>query len=148
MLLSMLKSMVNKKIDFNHFQGWRKLFEIFENAWKVKKSKCENYAKMGPIICSMTRGFQIWSQNSNRIIFDPIFGQKTVKNPPYWVFCHFWTVFRPKKGSNIIRFEFRDQIWNPLIILHILGPNLIQFLHFDFLTSHAFSKISNNFRHP
>ena len=41
MLLSMLNSMVNRKIDFKHFLGWRKLLEIFENAWKVKKIKMQ-----------------------------------------------------------------------------------------------------------
>ena len=41
-----------------------------------------------------------------------------------------WT----KRGLKINRFEFWSQIWDPLIILHLLGPNLIWFLHFDFLT--------------
>ena len=147
MRLNMLNSMVQEKIDFEHFQGWRKLFKVFENSWKVKKSKYEKLCKMGPITCNMTRGFQIWSQNSNRIIFDSIFGHKTVKIRHIGYFAIFGQFFG-QKGSNIIRFEFRDQIWDPLIILLILSPNLIRFLHFYFLTSHAFSKISNNFRHP
>ena len=28
----------------------------------------------------MMRGFQIWHQNSNRITFDPLLGQKTVES--------------------------------------------------------------------
>ena len=33
--------------------------------------------------------------------------------------------------------QFWGQIWNPLVILHILGPHLIRFSHFDFFTFHA-----------
>ena len=120
----------------------------------------------------MKRGFQIWPQNSNRITFDPFFGQKTVENRDifknsykipiltvFWpkmglmfffqkdIYTHthtqrdlhtykkifskipkkslFLIVFWPKKGSNVFRFDFCGQIWNPLIILHILGPHLI-----------------------
>ena len=38
---------------------------------------------MGLIICKMMRGFQIWPQNSNRITFDPPFGQK-LKSRDLW----------------------------------------------------------------
>ena len=55
----------------------------------------------------MMRGFQIWPHKSNRIIFDPFFGLKTVQNTPYFgYFAIFGQLFWPKKGSNIIRFEF------------------------------------------
>ena len=54
----------------------------------------------------MMREFQIWSQNLNRIIFDLRFGTKTVENWLNRVFYQFSTVFWPKGGSNIIRFEF------------------------------------------
>ena len=67
--------------------------------------------------------------------------KKTVKNWPNQVFWKFSTVFWPQRGSDVIRFEFWGQIWIPLIISHILGPNLIEFLHFDFLTSHWAAKI-------
>ena len=50
----------------------------------------------------MMRRFQIWPQNPNR----------------------------PKNGSNFILFEFWCQIWNPLVILHILGTHLIWFALF------------------
>ena len=43
------------------FIAWR--FMLYENAWEVKKSKCENYIKRGPRISKMMRGFQIWPQN-------------------------------------------------------------------------------------
>ena len=50
-------------------------------------------------------------------------------------------------GSNVIRFEFKGQIWNPLFILHtyslILGSNLIWYSYLDFFTSHEFTKFSN-----
>ena len=57
-------------------------------------------------------------------------------------------IFWPKNGLNLIRFEHWGQIWNPLIILHILGTHLIWFSHFDFLTSNAFWKIWNSIRDP
>ena len=47
---------------------------------EVKKSKSENCIKWGPKICRMTRGFQIWPQNSNRITFDPLLVQLTVES--------------------------------------------------------------------
>ena len=37
-----------------------------------------------------------------------------------------------------MRFEFCDQIWNPPIILHMLGFYLFLFSHFYFLTYHIF----------
>ena len=46
MVSDTLSSMVHEKNGFKHFKRSRKLFEIFENAWKVKKkSECENYIK-------------------------------------------------------------------------------------------------------
>ena len=36
----------------------------------------------------------------------------------YPYFDSFW----PKRGSNVIRLEFCGLIWNPLIILHVIGP--------------------------
>ena len=43
---------------------------------EVKKSNFEIHIKWEPIMRKMMRGFQIWPQNSNRITFDPFFGQK------------------------------------------------------------------------
>ena len=74
--------------------GWVNLhFYFFENAWEVKKSKCENHAKCGPTICKMMRGFEIWPQNSNRIIIDPLFGQKTVENRDFSKYPYFRQFF-------------------------------------------------------
>ena len=129
-------------------------FQIFENAWEVKKSKCENHFKWVPIIlvCKMMRGFQIWPHNSNGIIFDPPFWpkklSKSLENQKISRKISRFNSFWPKKGSNVIRFEFCGQIWTPLIILHIIGPLLTWFSHFDFLTSHAFSKNWNHMRSP
>ena len=129
-------------------------FQFFENAWDVKKSKCENHVKSGPIICKMMRGVQIWPQNSNRITFDPFLGQKLsnleIFLEIFWFSRDFDSFFGQKGGSNIIPFELCGQIWNPLIILHtsIIGTHLKWFSHFDFLTSHAFSKIWNRMRGP
>ena len=50
------------------------------------------------------RGFQIWSQNWNRMIFDPLFGHKAIENCPNPVFWQFSTVLWPRSGSNVIWF--------------------------------------------
>ena len=44
---------------------------------EAKKSECENHIKWSPntSISKMVRRFQIWTQNSNRITFDPFFLQ-------------------------------------------------------------------------
>ena len=47
-------------------------------------------------------------------------------------FCLSSTVFWLKRGTNAIRFGFWGQIWNPLVISHLLGPHLIWFSYFDF----------------
>ena len=52
------------------------------------------------------RGFQIWSQKSNRTTFDPLLYQETVENEPNTRLSRFSTVFWPKRGSNVVRFEF------------------------------------------
>ena len=60
---------------------------------RSKKSKCENYVKLGPKISKMMIGFQIWPCNANLIIFDPLFGQKTVENWLNRVFGQFSKVY-------------------------------------------------------
>ena len=67
------------------------------------------------------RGFQIWSENLNRITFDPLFGKKRSKTGkiPYF------TSFRPflaRKGSNAIQFKFGYQAWNAPIIPQLASP--------------------------
>ena len=44
--------------------------------------------------------------------------------------------FRPflaKKGLNVVRFQFWDQIWNPLILAHLSDPKLKENWKFYFL---------------
>ena len=59
----------------------------------------------------MTRGFQIWPHNSNRITFEPpLWQKKTVENGLNQVFIFSYLIFDnffPKRGSNVIGF----QIW-------------------------------------
>ena len=134
---------------------WKKMrnFEKLSGAWdlkilkmhgEVKNSKFENYIKWEPMICRLTRGFWIWPQNWNRIKFDPLLGQKNSNLKIFWGFFQKsldLTVFWPNRGSNVIGFELCGQIWNPLIILHIIGPNLVRFSDLDFLTSPCIFKI-------
>ena len=67
----------------------------------------------------------------------PSFWPKAVENRINRVCCQFSTIFWTKRVSNVIRFELWGQIWNPFIILHLLGPYLIWFSHFDCLTAYA-----------
>ena len=53
----------------------------------------------------------------------PSFWPKMVENWQNTPFCQFSTVFG-KVRSNAIRFEFSDQIWNPVIKAHILNPKM------------------------
>ena len=55
----------------------------------------------------MTRGFQIWSQNLNLAIFEPIFGQKMAGK---WLKTGFYqfSTFLAKKRSNVVRFNPRQ----------------------------------------
>ena len=48
------------------------------------------------------RKFQIWLQNSNRIIFDPPFGQKLLKTGK----VHALDNFRQFLGQNVGQIEF------------------------------------------
>ena len=73
------------------------------------------------------RGFQIWSQNSNRAIFDPLFGQKTVEIWQIWQFCQVLVAFdvflAKKEGQMSSNFNF-DIIFGILSSRRIsLAPN-------------------------
>ena len=48
------------------------VIENLELLWEAKKSKYASHYKWEPRSCGMIRGFKIWSQNLNRIIFDPL----------------------------------------------------------------------------
>ena len=111
---------------------------VFKNSMGAKKSKCENHIKWDLKRCRMMRGFQIWSQNSNWIPFDPLFGQKTVENRLNRLFCKFSTFFGPK-GVKC------HSIW-------ILRPDLESSYHsaslripFDIITSGARSAERSSF---
>ena len=56
------------------------VIEILKLLWEAKKSKHANPNKRGLESCGMMRGFQIWSQNLNRITFDPLSGIKRTKS--------------------------------------------------------------------
>ena len=55
---------------------WILRFQILMLLWDVKNSKCANPYKRGLDSFGVTRGFQMWSQNLNRITFDPLFVEK------------------------------------------------------------------------
>ena len=93
-----LTSMVHEK---NRFQVLLGVAQIKWNFWKymgVKKSKW-NSIKWGPKICWMMRGFQIWPQNSSRITFDPLFGQKNYQKWAKYDILPTFDSFFTKKGQ-------------------------------------------------
>ena len=79
----------------------------FEIPWDVKKLKCSNPFIWGSNRCKMTREFRIWPWNLNRITFDPLFGQKTVKNRPNLDFPQFWPFFGQKGGQMLSDSNFK-----------------------------------------
>ena len=85
---------------------------------------------------ALMRGFQKWSQNSNRITFDPFVTKKlskTGKIPNLASFEHFLA----NRGSNVIHYEFWDQIWQNTRFCHSrsflanMEPNVIHFEFWD-----------------
>ena len=72
--------------------------------WGTQNSKLGTFNTKGSYSLKMSRGFQIWPQNSHRTIFGPLFGHKTVDN---WILPVFDS-FLPKLGSNVVRCK----IWN------------------------------------
>ena len=56
------------------------------------------------------------------------------------------TVFWPKRGLNVVRFQFWDQIWNPLILAHLSDPKIKENRKFDFLDPYSISKASTILR--
>ena len=95
------------------------------------------------------RGFPIWSQNWNRLTFDPSFSQKLSKTLKNWQnsqICHMSTVFWAKRGLNFVRFQFWDQIWNPLILAHLSDPKNKENWKIHFLTPIRIFKTSTILR--
>ena len=77
-----------------------------------------------------------------RITFTHFFGKKRSKTGKIWYFDSFRQLSCQKKGSNVIRFKFSDQIWDLLIIQQLSYPNMLEFAQFDFLVSQSIFKIS------
>ena len=73
-------------------------FKIWKCAGGQKIKMCKSQ-QMGPIICKMMRGFQIWPHNSNTITFDPFFGQKTAKFSKIFLF---WRFLGQKGGQMLL----------------------------------------------
>ena len=66
------------------------------------------------------------------------FWRKMGENLQNRVFYQFSTVFfLSKREVNVIRFQFWDQIWNPLINMHFIDPKMKEKLQLYFLTSHC-----------
>ena len=133
-------------------------FENFENAWEVKKWKCESHFKWEPIICKIMRGFQVWPQNSNRITFDPLFGQKLskigtfhkslfstlffakngVKCYPIWILrpdlhlSHHFTYHKPPFEMILNTFSFFDLPCIFKIFKSHMQSNFFRNVNFDF----------------
>ena len=85
--------------------------------WEVKKA---NSLSLG-LKDAPWWGFQSRSQNWIWIIFDHILSEKPSILSRITIFTVF-DGFRLKHGSNIIQIQFGDQIWNPLIMAHLLDP--------------------------
>ena len=66
----------------------------------TQKSYLQLFNTKGSYTLKMTGGFQIWPQNLNRKIFDPLFGQKPVEN---WISPVSTVLFVPQMGSNVVR---------------------------------------------
>ena len=79
------------------------------------------------------KGFQIWSQNSNLVIFDSLLVKNNCQKWLYRVFSYFSTVSLARRGLNDIRFELLGQ--TDLESSHHLGPHLLLFSYFEYLTS-------------
>ena len=71
----------------------------------------------------MMRGFQIWPQNSNRITFDPFFGQKNVENwQSRYLIEPIFDSFFGEKGVKCFLFQIWPQNLNGIIFDLVFGP--------------------------
>ena len=100
-----------------------------------KQSKCENRNKWGPSDATthhLMRGSQIWSQNSNRITFDPLFDPKKTQNLAKYPCSIFSTVFCPKGRHMLfdLNFEAKFEILSAFCISNV--PACYDFHFFDF----------------
>ena len=106
----------------NHFLEARSEKGLNWPHYEAKNKTFRQTLKNSTIRRILMRGFQIWSQNSNRKRFNRFFCQKLKilrilgKSGKSLDFTVFW----PKSGLNIFRFEFWDQIWNPIIKIRLI----------------------------
>ena len=80
------------------------------------------------------RGFRIWPHNSNRVTFDLFFVQKTVGNRGIFknlLNPYFRQFLGQKRGQILLALHFAARFG---VLSSFLGPHLIQFSYFDFLT--------------
>ena len=91
-----------------------------------QKLKYYNHNNWGPVICKMMRRFEIWPQNINQITYDPLL-DKNFDNFAISVFFQFSTGFLPQKGVKCYSISISRPNLNPLIILHIKGPQYLWF---------------------
>ena len=121
---------------------------VLKLQWWSKNKTFNPPLIFGSKTCALRRKLQIWSQNLNRITFDPVLLKKTVENWQNALVGQFLT-FLAKRG-DVIWFQFWDQIWNPLIRAHLLdtktkGKQTLFFtLHCYFKTLVARGRVEMN----
>ena len=74
---------------------------------------------------------------------------KWSKSGKFGYFASFWpfsTILWPQRGLNVIRFQFWDQIWNPLLKPHLLVHKMKENWKLYFLAPYSISKTSTNWR--
>ena len=64
---------------FQALLGGRNFNWKFLKMHEGQKIKRQKLYQLGVYLCKMMRGFQIWPHYSNRITFDPNFGDKKLK---------------------------------------------------------------------
>ena len=85
-----------RKNRFQALLGVANLISNFRKCMGGQKIKMQNHIKRVPKICKIMRGFHIWPQNSNRITFDPFFGQKQSEIGKISDLAHFGQFFGQK----------------------------------------------------
>ena len=93
------------------------------------------------------RGFHIWPQNSNKITFDPLFGQKPAENRLNRIYCQLSTVFG-KKGVRCYPISIRRPDLESSHHFGYIDPFWYAIFHFDFLTTYAFWRKNIPFATP
>ena len=95
------------------------------------------------------RGFQIWSLNWNRIIFDPVFGQKNCwKRSKTGKIAkkQISDVFGQKRGQMLCDFNFDTRFFISVKLAHLYDAQNLRKLKTLFFNPYSTSKASTNFR--